>query len=81
MLSRRSFLVSAGAGLAAGSLVNRMAFANHHEKIPLGIQLWTVKDEAAKDLDIELLDHVIVGQPATDPRHQGYYSFREAGVI
>ena len=43
--------VSAGAGLAAGSLVNRMAFANHHEKIPLGIQLWTVKDEAAKDLE------------------------------
>ena len=52
MLSRRSFLVSAGAGLAAGSFVNRMAFANHHEgHIPLGIQLWTVKDEAAKDLE------------------------------
>src|SRR5690349_23814121 len=51
MLSRRSFLVSAGAGLAAGSLVNRMSFADHHEKIPLGIQLWTVKDEAAKDLE------------------------------
>jgi sugar phosphate isomerase/epimerase len=51
MLSRRSFLVSAGAGLATGSLVSRMAFASHHEKIPLGIQLWTVKDEAAKDLE------------------------------
>ncbi len=34
----------------AGSFMNR-AFANHHEKIPLGIQLWTVKDEAAKDLE------------------------------
>jgi sugar phosphate isomerase/epimerase len=54
MLSRRSFLVSAAAGLATGSLASRMAFAAHHEhhgKIPLGIQLWTVKDEAAKDLE------------------------------
>jgi sugar phosphate isomerase/epimerase len=49
MISRRAFLVSAGAGAVAGSFMNR-AFANHHEKIPLGIQLWTVKDEAAKDL-------------------------------
>jgi sugar phosphate isomerase/epimerase len=51
MLSRRSFLVSAGAGLAAGTLMSRNAFAAHHEHIPLGIQLWTVKDEAAKDLE------------------------------
>ncbi len=50
MLSRRTFLVSAGAGIAAGSFMTR-AFANHHEKIPLGIQLWTVKDEAEKDLE------------------------------
>jgi sugar phosphate isomerase/epimerase len=51
MFSRRSFLVSAGAGLTAGSLMSRMALANHHGGIPLGIQLWTVKDEAAKDLE------------------------------
>jgi sugar phosphate isomerase/epimerase len=50
MLSRRSFLVSAGAGLAAGSFMSR-AFANHHIKIPLGIQLWTVKSAAEKDLE------------------------------
>jgi len=37
--------------------------------------------EAARALDIELLDHVIVGQPAADPRGRGFYSFREAGVI
>lgn len=37
--------------------------------------------DAAKALDIELLDHIIVGQPGTDPRGQGYYSFRESGVI
>jgi hypothetical protein len=50
MLSRRSFLVSAGAGVAAGTLMGRAAFADHHGKIPLGIQLWTVKSEAEKDL-------------------------------
>lgn len=50
MLSRRGFLVSASAGVVAGSFMSR-AFANHHDKIPLGIQLWTVKDEAEKDLE------------------------------
>ena len=50
MLSRRSFLVSAGAGLAAGSFMSR-AYANHHGKLPLGIQLWTVKSAAEKDLE------------------------------
>jgi sugar phosphate isomerase/epimerase len=50
MFSRRSFLVSAGAGMVAGSFMSR-AFANHHEKIPLGIQLWTVKEPASKDLE------------------------------
>ncbi len=50
MLSRRSFLVSAGMGIAAGAIMSRSAFAGG-SKIPLGIQLWTVKDEAAKDLE------------------------------
>lgn len=50
MLSRRSFLVSAGAGLAAGSLMSK-AFANHHGKLPIGIQLWTVKSEMEKDVE------------------------------
>src|SRR6185436_7941518 len=39
----------AGAGAVAGSFMSR-ALASH-DKIPLGIQLWTVKDEAAKDLE------------------------------
>jgi DNA repair protein RadC len=37
--------------------------------------------DAARALDIELLDHVIVGRTGTDPHGRGYYSFREAGVI
>jgi sugar phosphate isomerase/epimerase len=51
MLSRRSFLVSAGAGIAAGSMMSR-AIADHHgHKIVPGIQLWTVKSDAEKDLE------------------------------
>ncbi len=37
--------------------------------------------EAARALDIDLLDHVIVGQPASDPTGLGYYSFRAAGLV
>ena len=37
--------------------------------------------EAAKAVDIELLDHVILGRPSADPTGRGYYSFREAGLI
>ena len=50
MLSRRSFLVSAGAGMAAGALMGRAAFGAQ-KGIPLGIQLWTVKSQAEKDLE------------------------------
>jgi len=37
--------------------------------------------EAAKAVDIDLLDHVILGRPTADPTGRGYYSFREAGLI
>lgn len=37
--------------------------------------------EAAKAIDIQLLDHVIVGRIGPDPRGLGYYSFREAGLL
>jgi DNA repair protein RadC len=37
--------------------------------------------DAAKMLEIELLDHVIVGEAHADPLGRGVYSFREAGLI
>jgi DNA repair protein RadC len=37
--------------------------------------------EASKAVDIELLDHVILGRPECDPTGRGYYSFRDAGMI
>src|ERR1041384_5150208 len=37
--------------------------------------------EAAKILEIELLDHVIVGHAEADPLKRGVFSFREAGLL
>ncbi len=37
--------------------------------------------EAAKAVDIELIDHVIVGRTGADPIGRGYFSFREAGML
>ena len=37
--------------------------------------------EAARTVDIPLLDHVILGRPGSDPTGKGHYSFREAGVL
>lgn len=37
--------------------------------------------DAAKLLEIELLDHVIVGDPKADPMAKGVFSFRDAGLL
>ncbi len=37
--------------------------------------------DASRVLDIDLLDHVIIGSPQEDPTGRGFYSFREAGVL
>ncbi len=37
--------------------------------------------EAARTVDIELVDHVIIGTVAADPAGRGHYSFREAGLL
>jgi DNA repair protein RadC len=37
--------------------------------------------EAALAMDIDLIDHVIVGLPEDDPAGKGYYSFRSAGLL
>ena len=35
---------------------------------------------AAKIVGIDLLDHIICGEPEDDPQLKGYYSFSEAGL-
>lgn len=37
--------------------------------------------DAARIVDIELLDHVVIGRASADPLGRGYYSFREAGLL
>ncbi|HXA15049.1 MAG TPA: JAB domain-containing protein, partial [Opitutaceae bacterium] len=37
--------------------------------------------EAAKIVDIILLDHVIIGRAAADPSGTGHYSFRTTGLL
>jgi DNA repair protein RadC len=37
--------------------------------------------EAAKVVGIDLLDHIVIGEPGRDPLGFGYYSFNEAGLI
>jgi sugar phosphate isomerase/epimerase len=48
MTSRRSFLGTLAAGVAAASAAPRPAFAAG--KAPLGLQLWSVRNQLAKDL-------------------------------
>ncbi|HUR56528.1 MAG TPA: DNA repair protein RadC [Opitutaceae bacterium] len=37
--------------------------------------------EAARTVEIDFIDHVIVGRPLADPLGHGYFSFREAGLL
>jgi DNA repair protein RadC len=37
--------------------------------------------ESAKILEIDLLDHVIVGEAKADAQARGYFSFRESGLL
>jgi DNA repair protein RadC len=45
------------------------------------IQMTRLLREAAKTVEITLLDHVIIGRPGADPLGRGYYSFRDAGLM
>lgn len=45
------------------------------------VQITRQLREAARILDLQLIDHIILGRPGADPAGQGYYSFRESGVL
>lgn len=45
------------------------------------IQVTRQLREASRAVDIEILDHVIIGSKEADPARVGYYSFRNAGVL
>jgi DNA repair protein RadC len=45
------------------------------------IEVTRLLREAARAVDITLVDHVILGRPAADPRGEGYHSFRAMGLL
>jgi DNA repair protein RadC len=45
------------------------------------IQVTRQLREASKTVDIDLLDHIIIGHRESDPAGLGFYSFREAGLL
>ncbi len=45
------------------------------------LTLTRVLKEASKTIEIEMLDHVIIGNKDDDPLGMGYYSFRNAGLL
>ncbi len=45
------------------------------------IQVTRQLREAARTVDIQLMDHVVIGETAADPTGIGYYSFRQAGFL
>jgi DNA repair protein RadC len=45
------------------------------------VQITHLLRDAAKTVEITLLDHVIIGRTLADPLGLGYYSFREAGLM
>ncbi len=45
------------------------------------IQVTRQLREAGKTLSIQLLDHIIVGDEHHDPNRNGFYSFKEAGLL
>jgi DNA repair protein RadC len=45
------------------------------------IQVTRKLREAARVLEIEMLDHVVCGDAKADPQGRGFYSFREAGLM
>ena len=45
------------------------------------VQITRLLRDASKTVEIEMLDHIIIGNRDDDPLARGYYSFREAGLI
>ena len=40
-----------------------------------------IVNEAAKLMDLQFVDHIILGEVENDPAGLGYYSFRDAGIM
>lgn len=45
------------------------------------VKLTRLLRDAAQAVDIDLIDHIIIGRPSSDPAGLGYYSFRASGLM
>jgi DNA repair protein RadC len=45
------------------------------------LQVTRLLREAARAVDITLVDHIVVGRTTADPAGRGYFSFRDAGML
>lgn len=74
------------AALREGGPVTGIACVHNHpsgapEPSAADVHITRVLREASKAVDIELIDHVIVGRADADPTGKGYYSFKAAGML
>lgn len=72
--------------VAVREAASAIACAHNHpsgDPSPSGPDLQVTRQlrEAARAVDIPLLDHVILGRAASDPIGRGYFSFRDAGLL
>ena len=62
-----------------------IVFHNHPSGDPspsqADIQVTRRLREAARIVDIDLIDHLIIGNSGGDPRGKGFYSFKDAGFL
>ncbi|MBC9888460.1 MAG: DNA repair protein RadC [Opitutae bacterium] len=62
-----------------------IVFHNHPSGDPTpsqaDIQVTRKLREAARIVDIDFIDHVVIGNPGQDPRSVGFYSFKDAGFL
>ncbi|MBI2516008.1 MAG: hypothetical protein HYV95_03755 [Opitutae bacterium] len=77
----REVLRAAILGSAAAIIVGHNHPSGDPTPSQADIQVTRQLREACRAVDIDLLDHVIVGEVEADPTGRGYYSFREAGLV
>ena len=66
---------------ATGLCVAHHHPSGDHAPSSADVQVTRALRQAAKVLQIELRDHVIVGDPKSDPQGRGFFSFRKAGLL
>lgn len=81
LVSPKEVMRAAILGNAAAIIVAHNHPSGQPAPSPQDIQITTAIRKVCEFLDIEFLDHVIVGRPEDDPQGRGYFSWREDGRL